>query len=499
MNKKGLSNVVTTVLITLLVAVAVSIVWLFVLPVLRNTGSSMKAGPVCLSNSVEVLSCLKVKDRENKEAYSVAFRPGFSEDLRLNSTRVSLEYADGTVSELTLNGDMASGQAISALILSDTDALRAKVSPMFILSDGSSKICGDYSSIACTVSNNPSNPGTLANSPGLGVGSGSVLDYTPSIANNVHSGNGRDNVNSDNGGSKVNSGNEVFVNYTLNVYSAVNCSDYYIRFENPVRSVSCINDDSGGGSRYTTQQINASTLVNLTLYSVQNGIPIFTHSVSANSIAGGYGYWSGCDSYPIGYNSSTSSKCFVNMTGNKSVNIMKADLGAAHNCDNGRVWGKDMKGIERCVYSCDAGMIWGRDMYGTERCVWDSAEAWALANQLLSKVQACANAGVKLNPPNNATEPTNYFCGNDNTYGTWQKSPKGWEWQTFSFLTTSGNYVIYMASIGELTGGAQIMCGHDIDAYTSFCIDDPIHYGGLCRLKDGFSCSRSLGFPDNFV
>jgi len=358
MNKEGLSNAVAVVLIVFFALVTIFIVWWFILPAFKGTGDQVQPGPVCLANSVDVLSCVKVKDKNNNEAYNIAFKPVFGEEVQLNNAVVSLEYADGTASEIKLNKIMTSGGAVSTLILSNKNAISVKVSPIFLLTDGSSKLCGDYSSIECSVSKDSA--GGLMQVNNAGISSESVL-----------------------------------INYSPNI-------------------------------------------------SVSNNL----------------------------------------------------------SCDNGRVWGKDMKGIERCVGKCDVGKIWGNDQNGSEMCVWDSAEAWALANQLLSKVQACANAGVQLNPPNHPTEPTNYLCGNDNTYGTWQKLPAGWEWFSYTsgqesdMLTSGGNYLIYMISKDE--GLAQIVCGHDANAFAGFCTSDPVHFGGLCRLEAGFSCSRSVGYPDTF-
>lgn len=56
MKKRGLSDVVTTSLIVLLAIAAVVIVWQFVLPVLKNTGTQMQ-GTDCLSVSLKPIAC----------------------------------------------------------------------------------------------------------------------------------------------------------------------------------------------------------------------------------------------------------------------------------------------------------------------------------------------------------------------------------------------------------------------------------------------------------
>ena len=57
-NKKGLSDVITNVLIILLVIVAIGIIAAFVMPLLRNTGNQVTEGTDCLSVNVAVASCV---------------------------------------------------------------------------------------------------------------------------------------------------------------------------------------------------------------------------------------------------------------------------------------------------------------------------------------------------------------------------------------------------------------------------------------------------------
>ena len=57
MNKKGLSDVVTTVLIILLAIAAIVIVWNFVSPTLENAGEQIESQTACLDASVVVVSC----------------------------------------------------------------------------------------------------------------------------------------------------------------------------------------------------------------------------------------------------------------------------------------------------------------------------------------------------------------------------------------------------------------------------------------------------------
>jgi len=56
-NKKGISDVVTTVLIVLLSLVAVAIVWSFLSPLITKSGTQISQTQACLSASLEVASC----------------------------------------------------------------------------------------------------------------------------------------------------------------------------------------------------------------------------------------------------------------------------------------------------------------------------------------------------------------------------------------------------------------------------------------------------------
>jgi len=56
-NKKGLSDVVTTVLIILLALAAVIIIWSFVRPAIQTAGKGVTTGTECFKTDIEVISC----------------------------------------------------------------------------------------------------------------------------------------------------------------------------------------------------------------------------------------------------------------------------------------------------------------------------------------------------------------------------------------------------------------------------------------------------------
>lgn len=93
MNSKGLSDVITTVLIILLVLVAITIVWQFVSPFLRNTSS--KVGADCLTTSLTAKTCTY---NPTTGAYSVqVYRPTGAADI----TAVNLVFTGTTASNVT--------------------------------------------------------------------------------------------------------------------------------------------------------------------------------------------------------------------------------------------------------------------------------------------------------------------------------------------------------------------------------------------------------------
>lgn len=57
MQKRGLSDVVTTVIIILLVIAAIAIIWSFVQPTLRGAGEDIEDSTDCFTLSLEPVSC----------------------------------------------------------------------------------------------------------------------------------------------------------------------------------------------------------------------------------------------------------------------------------------------------------------------------------------------------------------------------------------------------------------------------------------------------------
>ncbi|MBI5804390.1 hypothetical protein HY450_04040 [Candidatus Pacearchaeota archaeon] len=56
-NKKGLSDIIATVLIVLLALAAVAVVWSFIQPAIKNTGGSIDLQTKCLNTEVKPTAC----------------------------------------------------------------------------------------------------------------------------------------------------------------------------------------------------------------------------------------------------------------------------------------------------------------------------------------------------------------------------------------------------------------------------------------------------------
>jgi hypothetical protein len=84
MEKRGLSNLVATVLIILLALAAVALVWSFLQPSFENTGVKIDLGTQCLNVDIKPLSCVFNTTADNKSAM------------------VNVQYSNGDVEEVII-------------------------------------------------------------------------------------------------------------------------------------------------------------------------------------------------------------------------------------------------------------------------------------------------------------------------------------------------------------------------------------------------------------
>ena len=94
-NKKGLSDVITNVLIILLVVIAVSIIGYFVLPMITKSGEKIQSAEACLSVSLELVKCTLSDTLAN---VTVKRNPG---EATLKELKLIFEKEDGSTSSST--------------------------------------------------------------------------------------------------------------------------------------------------------------------------------------------------------------------------------------------------------------------------------------------------------------------------------------------------------------------------------------------------------------
>lgn len=151
-SKKGLSDVVTTVLIILLVVAAVASIWVFIQPTLKSAGSGIQRGQVCLTSSVEPLACKYIN--ASSGTYNVAYRRTSDNTLvkSLGSIKITLELADGTVATQDGDSSIANGAASNKSftgVNNKTTVKQVSIVTEYVLNEGSTKQTCTSPPLAC--------------------------------------------------------------------------------------------------------------------------------------------------------------------------------------------------------------------------------------------------------------------------------------------------------------------------------------------------------------
>ena len=135
-NKKGLSDVVTIVLIILLALAAVGIIWAFIKPTIENTGSGIDLSAQCFNTEVKPMKCLYNSTTDDVNV-SVQLSKGKADKIK-----AVLEFDDGTtlVGETSQPITLLGTQQIG---FSDVAGNALKASAAAVISDdnGNTKTC----------------------------------------------------------------------------------------------------------------------------------------------------------------------------------------------------------------------------------------------------------------------------------------------------------------------------------------------------------------------
>lgn len=143
-SKKGLSDVITTVLIILLALAAVVIIWQFIKPAIENTGPEIQCRTKCVSVTVSPASCIKNANGN----YNVTVKNDGSDPIKSTKLILVNSNAETNVTEggaLTAFGTNAVNNFYFA-----GGAKEFKVAPVVALDDGTSCTCDASKAIPCS-------------------------------------------------------------------------------------------------------------------------------------------------------------------------------------------------------------------------------------------------------------------------------------------------------------------------------------------------------------
>jgi len=128
-NKRGISDVIATVLIVLLVLAAIAIVWGFVQPTINDAGTAIGASQKCLSAEVVPTSC-------SSSGVNVQWKKG-----EIVGAQVFVEEDDGTANSerVSFSGAQILSTATTSTIGTSSGVARA--APIVLNSEEEEVVC----------------------------------------------------------------------------------------------------------------------------------------------------------------------------------------------------------------------------------------------------------------------------------------------------------------------------------------------------------------------
>jgi hypothetical protein len=149
-NKKGISDVVTTVLIILLVVAAVAIIWGFIQRPLQQGGQALQAGADCLQTSVIPLTCSNFRESASQINANATYKL-VSGDAPA-SVKVIYQLKDGQTAIVSGTAPVGVGNTAKANYSSNAANNATSVSVAIVLkgSDGKDITCAEsLEKVAC--------------------------------------------------------------------------------------------------------------------------------------------------------------------------------------------------------------------------------------------------------------------------------------------------------------------------------------------------------------
>lgn len=147
-NKKGISDVVTTVLIILLVVAAVAIIWSFVSRPLQQSGQALETSTNCLQISLAPTACsINSSDSAGKATATYKWNSG---SATISGVKVVFELKDGTNDVVTGTAPAGVGSTQRA-ISTKSNATAVSVAAVITGSDGKDATCSaSLEKVACS-------------------------------------------------------------------------------------------------------------------------------------------------------------------------------------------------------------------------------------------------------------------------------------------------------------------------------------------------------------
>lgn len=141
-NKKGLSDVVTIVLIILLALAAVGIIWAFIKPTIENTGGGIDLSAQCFNTEVKPTKCTTTDTDSDGNIDSAIVTVQLAKG-KADEVIAILELDDGTTQVQTVTAPTLLGTAQITFDLAAITGNPTKANAAAIISDdnGNTKTC----------------------------------------------------------------------------------------------------------------------------------------------------------------------------------------------------------------------------------------------------------------------------------------------------------------------------------------------------------------------
>lgn len=170
MLKRGLSDIIATVLIVLLALASVAIVWGFVSPTIRNAGENVDISSRCLETEFKVTQCNIAGSGPYQVTSTVQLIKGSAAKAQVSYENKNGEIVTTEISGTDVPTEVYASVISDPLTFDSTDfPLEARVAAIVINSEGDEQLCQPISvATICSIGG-----GTAQNPPGAVCGDGS--------------------------------------------------------------------------------------------------------------------------------------------------------------------------------------------------------------------------------------------------------------------------------------------------------------------------------------